>query len=69
MDPDATLDRVEDALLAGDLSEALDALTDYTVWREGGGFPSEDGDEQAERASRLIVVLLESELRNLKKQP
>ncbi len=69
MDPEATLDRVEDAILAGDLSEALDALTDYTVWREGGGFSSEENYNQAERASRLIVVLLESDLRNLKKQP
>jgi len=45
MDPQACLLRIFDALNAGELEEAEDALDDLTAWLSGGGFmPKLDSD-------------------------
>ncbi len=48
MDPKACLDRVEEALDAGDMDEAREALVDYDEWRHRGGFEPEGGDARAD---------------------
>lgn len=65
MDPDATLDRAEDAIVDGDLPEAIEALADYSAWRGRGGFAPKGGDE---RASRLSNALSVAEERSLKRK-
>jgi hypothetical protein len=47
MDPEACLDRAEEALAEGDRAEARAALADYAAWRRNGGFQPKGGDARA----------------------
>lgn len=54
MDPEACLDRAEEALDEGDLAEAKDALKDYAAWRRNGGFQPAAGDARAKRLTAAV---------------
>lgn len=45
MDPKECLNRIQNALNSGDLTEASDALADYAEWRKRGGFEPMVEDE------------------------
>jgi hypothetical protein len=42
MDPNATLARIIDAAVAGDIEALADAVADLTVWLAQGGFKPSD---------------------------
>ncbi len=39
MDPNATLQRIIDAAVAGDIGELVEASIDLAAWLKSGGFP------------------------------
>jgi hypothetical protein len=47
MDPDACLRRAAEALEAGDLQAAQNALDDYQAWLSRGGYEPDGGDARA----------------------
>jgi len=55
MDPEACLDRCDEALGEGDVAEARDALKDYRNWRRHGGFEPKQGDARAAVLERLVA--------------
>lgn len=55
MDPEAALDRAEEAIKDNDKREAKDALRDYANWRARGGFQPPGGDARAKRIDRAIL--------------
>ena len=55
MDPEACLDRCDEALAEGDVAEARDALKDYRNWRRNGGFEPKQGDARAAVLERLVA--------------
>ena len=58
MDPNACLDRAQDAFDNGDHREARAALRDYADWRKRGGFEPEDGDAAATSLAEDLGIRL-----------
>jgi hypothetical protein len=54
MDPDACLQRCRDAIKAGDMDEARDAMEDLTTWIAKGGFLPKGGIAAVEEVQALI---------------
>jgi hypothetical protein len=47
MDPNACLQRIKDAIEAGDRDEVVDARNELRLWVENGGFEPNDPDWRA----------------------
>jgi hypothetical protein len=56
MDPEACLDRADEALAEGDRAEVRTALSNYSTWRLNGGYQPKGGDARA----RLLAAAVRS---------
>lgn len=54
MDPEACLDRADEALAEGDRAEARAALADYAAWRRNGGYQPKGGDARAKLLAAAV---------------
>lgn len=59
MDPVATLKALADHIAAQHWSDAVQALSDYWLWRAKGGFEPNGGDARAELLANRLADALE----------